>query len=118
MDYWHEQIVHSVMSYPNDYVWSASLVDLDNSSLGNSYINCKKYGWQISKQLRFQKIWCDTHQPVYDVCEECSPNNSSVKTLPVAKCSLLEHIHLQKFNYIDPYNSKDFWKENKKIKTK
>lgn len=44
-----------------------------------------------------------------DFCEEYSPNISSMVTLPVEKCSFLEHIHLQKFNYTDPYNSKGCW---------
>lgn len=49
MDYGHEPIWH--ISYPNSYLCSVSLVHLDKSSLGNSYLNCKKCGWQISKQL-------------------------------------------------------------------
>lgn len=49
-------------------------------------------------------------------CDEYSLNNSLVKTLPVVKCSFLELIQLQKFNYTDLYNSEDFLRENKNHK--
>jgi len=53
-----------------------------------------------------------------DFCEEYSPNNSSMKTLPAVRCSLLEYFHLQKFNYIYliPPISKIF--ENKRSEIK